>query len=180
MSEEKETTPTWTEADTEALFSALGKYLIIFQWIEGLLDQLLLLAWGRENWAASQKRLAGMTNAAKIEAVEAIVLNSSDFARVHTRPDWVAHFKTVIETLHTERKQRNTMVHSQILFEFAEKGLGPPLMSKRTKQDGADTSFDQHWLSRRFQQTMLGRIGALAVDMNFIYVQLLHDYRAQQ
>jgi hypothetical protein len=170
--------PKWTDEDTETLFTTLGKYWIIFQWIESLLDKLMLLAWGNENWTASQKKLAGMSNVQKIECVESLVLTTSDFARVHTRPEWVSHFKSVIESLHTERKRRNSIIHSQILFEFADKGLGPPLLSIRTKSDTEADRFERHWLSKEYQDKMLADLGELAMQMNFVYVQLLHDFQA--
>jgi hypothetical protein len=178
MSEAKDATPKWIDDDAEALFATLGKYWIIFQWIEGKLDMLMLLAWGHENWNASQTKLARMTNAQKIDSVASIVLTTPGFARVHTRPDWVSHFKSVIAALHTERKRRNSMTHSQILFEFADKGLGPPLMSTRMKASGGDEPFERHWLSKDFQQKMLAEIGELAMQVNFFYVQLIHDYQA--
>jgi hypothetical protein len=168
----------WTDEDTEAVFTTLGKYWIIFQWIESLLDKLMLLAWGNENWTASQKKLAGMSNVQKIECVESMVLKTPDFARVHTRPEWVAHFKLVIEALHTERKRRNSIIHSQILFEFADKGLGPPLLSMRTKSGTGDERFERYWLSKEYQSKMLADLGELAMQMNFVYIQLVHDFQA--
>jgi len=39
----------WPDADTEALFATIGRYLLTFQWIEGKLDQILLLGWGEDN-----------------------------------------------------------------------------------------------------------------------------------
>jgi hypothetical protein len=66
MSTAENATSGWTDADTESLFSVLGRYWISFQWVEGLLDQSLLLAWGHNNWAESQKKLAKMSNAQKI------------------------------------------------------------------------------------------------------------------
>ena len=170
-----ETPPRWTDADTDALFSTLGKYWVIFQSIEAQLDKLILLAWGSENWSKSQAKLRKMSNQEKIKCVESLVLKSSDFARVHTRPDWLAHFKSVAATLHQERESRNALTHSQILFEFADKGLGPPLLSVRVK---GDDMFERHWLSKEFQHTILVRISKLYYEMNFIYVQLLHDFQA--
>ena len=140
----------WTDEDTEALFAVLGKYWVIFQWIEAQLDKLLLLAWGHDNWAAGQGRLARMSNAQKVERVKSIVLTAPDFARVHSRPEWVSHFTSVMDALHSERKRRNSLIHSQILFELADKGLGPPLLSARTKN--ADQAFDQQWLSKEFSR----------------------------
>jgi len=84
----------------------------------------------------------------------------------------------IIEALHTERKRRNSIIHSQILFEFADKGLGPPLLSMRTKSGTDDERFERYWLSKEYQGKMLADLGELAMQMNFVYVQLIHDFQA--
>jgi hypothetical protein len=78
MVEANDPPSSWTEADTDALFTTLGKYWIIFQWTEGQLDQILQLGWGHENWDASHEKLVDMKNYAKIEAVSEMVLTSPD------------------------------------------------------------------------------------------------------
>jgi hypothetical protein len=166
----------WTEADTERLFTSIGKYVIIFQWMEGVLDQILLLAWGHENWDSSQSKLAKMTNEKKVDTVKKVVLASSDFARVHTRPEWCRHFESVMARLHKERLRRNRLVHSQYLLEFADAGLAP-LSSHRTRLEG-EPVFAREELTKEFQTTLLGEVAQLALDLNFIRVQLVHDYRA--
>jgi hypothetical protein len=87
MADQKTLRPKWTEADSDELFAAIGRYFIIFQSIEGKLDLILLLGWGHENWAASHDKLARMRNVDKVNAVHDMVLQSPDFARVHTRPE---------------------------------------------------------------------------------------------
>ena len=91
MTETGDLDAVWTETDTEGLFTSIGKYVIIFQWIEGVLDEILLLAWGHEK----QSKLAKMTNEAKVDTVKRLVFASSDFARVHTRPEWCSHLAVV-------------------------------------------------------------------------------------
>jgi hypothetical protein len=85
--------PSWTDADTEGMFAAIGRYLIIFQWVEGKLDQILLLGWGYENSILNQVKLAKMKNFDKVNTVKELVLNSPNFARVHTRPNWCTNFE---------------------------------------------------------------------------------------
>ena len=85
-----------------------------------------------------------MSNDMKVQTLASVVLKSSDFKRVHTRPEFVARFQAAIDRLQAERKFRNLLVHSQILFEFAEKGLGPPLLSARVR-DRPEAKFDQTW-----------------------------------
>ena len=137
----------WTDDDYEKLFANLGRYLIIFQWVEGKLDQILLLGWGHENWTRSHRKLSKMTNDAKILGVEKMVLTSQDFVRVHARPEWVAHFKDVVVALQRERNRRNEIIHSQILFEFADAGFGVPIMSTRKRQADKNIDFQRLELS---------------------------------
>jgi hypothetical protein len=85
MSEAKDA--HWSDNEIEALFTTLGKYWVIYQWIEGQLDKLMLLAWGHENWTASQTKFGGMTNKQKIDSLESIVLTMPDSARAYARPD---------------------------------------------------------------------------------------------
>lgn len=176
MAEADTPEPGWTDADTEALFATVGKYVIFFQWIEGVLDQILLLAWDHDNWEASQAKLAKMANEQKVDAVRETVLSSADFARVHTRPEWCAHFVSVIERLHTERRRRNAIVHSQYLLEFADAGLAP-LRSNRRRAEG-QAVFDRQELTRATQDELLREVVQLAMALNFVHVQLVHDYRA--
>jgi hypothetical protein len=67
-------------------------------------------------------------------------------------------------------------VHAQYLSEFAEAGLAP-LRSKRRKLAG-ETDFDQQELTREIQTELLRNVVQFAMDVNFIRVQLVHDYRA--
>ncbi|TIT66269.1 MAG: hypothetical protein E5W90_12985 [Mesorhizobium sp.] len=168
----------WTDNDTEAMFATIGKYLVVFQWMEGILDQILLLGWGWENWGASQVKIAGMTNEKKIKAVRKLVMSAREFARVHTRPDWLEHFQSVLKRFDEERQQRNTLVHSQYLFEAVDAGI-PPLISKRTKSEGKAT-FDQRHFSKEFQTHLFENVGKLSMDLNFVLVQLRHDYAAHE
>lgn len=168
--------PAWTDADTEAMFATIGRYVIFFQWMEGKLDQILLLGWGYENWTTSQAKLAKMTNSEKVSAVRALVLNSPDFSRVHTRPDWCANFELLIQRLDDERARRNSLVHSQYLFEFVDIGLAS-LKSHRQKVDGKAT-LDQQHLTKPAQEKLLNDLIRLAMDVNFAHVQLIHDYKA--
>ncbi|MBS0234830.1 MAG: hypothetical protein JSR99_15245 [Proteobacteria bacterium] len=165
----------WTDDDTEALFATVGKYLIFFQWIEGKIDQILLMAWGHQNWSQSQARLARMKNHEKINAVDELVQNSNVFARARTRPDWISSFRLLIEHLHAERDRRNSLIHSQYLFEFAEAGF-PPVASHRRKVNGT-AEFRQQDLTPAAQKDLLANLAQLAMDVNFAHVQLIADYR---
>jgi hypothetical protein len=69
----------WSGGDTEAMFATVGRYVMIFQWVESIVDLILLLGWGHENWKESQAKLARLTNFEKLEAAENLVLSSPDF-----------------------------------------------------------------------------------------------------
>lgn len=170
--------PIWTDGDTDALFSTLGQYWVIFQWIESRIDLVLLLGWVDENRNTNQRKLAKLTNSQKLAKVRSTVLRSPLFARVHTRPEWVAYFKATLAELEAEGRRRNSIIHSQILFEFAEKGVGPPLLSSRIIDRGSDALFEQIWLTKDYQQQLLDELRALATKISFIYTQLIHDYQA--
>lgn len=168
--------PVLTEADTEAMFATIGRYLIIFQRVEGVLDQILLLGWGQENWETGQAKLAKMKNYEKVKAVDELVLDSIDFSRVHTRPQWCSNFRLLIARLHAERERRNSLVHSQYLFEFADFGLSP-VRSSRRKVDGG-VQFDREYLTKGIQEKLLCNLALLAIDIGSTHTQLIHDYQA--
>jgi hypothetical protein len=67
-------------------------------------------------------------------------------------------------------------VHSQYLFEFADAGLAP-LRSHREKVNGSST-FDQQPFTKAAQEKLLRDLATLATDVNFTYIQLIHDYKA--
>lgn len=167
----------WIEDDTDVLFAAIGKYLIIFQWIESLLDKLIILSRGTENFENTQRFLAGLTNKRKIDVVSLAVLTSPDFWRVHTRPEWVLRFKSVVDLLHKERSVRNSIMHSQILFDFADRGMGPPLMSTGLKVTKSTGQVEPIWLSKEYQNELISSISNLALEMSFVYNQLVHDFQ---
>lgn len=176
MSDGAEDAACWSETDTEALFANLGRYLFAFQWIEGMLDEILLMAWGFDNWRRSQCKLAQMTTEKKIKSVVKAVLESPHFRRVHARPEWCTRFKKVMERLNIERECRNGIMHSQFLFEFCEIG-GAPVRSRRLKGELAG-EFEQQALTTEVQSELIKRILALGMDLGFIEVQLRHDYQS--
>ena len=53
----------------------------------------------------------------------------------------------------------------------------PPLRSIRTK-GSTDKPFDQEYITKAVQDQLLHRIGELAFQVNFLHVQLVHDYKA--
>jgi hypothetical protein len=97
-------------------------------------------------------------------------------AFIRVRNKWCEQFKQTTQRLHDERQRRNALTHSQYLFDFVEIGY-PPLRSFRTKQPG-DQLFSQEYLSKDVQIEFLSRLVELAVEVNFLHIQLVHDYKA--
>jgi hypothetical protein len=72
--------------------------------------------------------------------------------------------------------RRNTLIHSQYLFQFTEIGL-PPIMSHRQRLDG-EPKFIRQILDKDAQQKLLNDLAKLVIDINFTLVQFIHDYEA--
>lgn len=163
-----------TDQEADRLYRFLGQYIIIFQWIESQLDQILLLAHGHENWEKTQTMLASKRNVDKFHAVEAVVMMPRPFGRRAGRPGWTEAFTTLLERLRQEGRRRNGIVHSQYLFEFVEAGM-PPLRSNRSKKDGA-TEFDREALDSARTEAILREIAMLAFEVSQARMQLVHWY----
>lgn len=69
-------------AEAELFYSFVGKYVISFQWLEGQIDQMFLLARGHDAWHETHRWLAGMRNTDKVTAFRELVLADEPFARV--------------------------------------------------------------------------------------------------
>jgi len=160
----------------DELFAMIGRYVITFQWLEGKIDQCLLLLWGYDNWSHNQARLAAMSNQQKVDALLEAFHTAPSNARGRTRPDWVAAFETLIERLHDTRRQRNALLHSQYLFDF--QALGQPVLRSHRRRQAGDVYFDQEGLSKEAQDKMLQHLADLCVEVNFAQTQLIHDQGA--
>lgn len=163
-----------TDNEIDALFLTIGKYIVFFQWIEGVVDQCLLLLWGYENWSESQNRLAGMLNYDKVEALLQECKTNPANLRGQNRLDWCHQFEALIERLHEERRQRNSLLHSQHIFDVLEIGQ-PILQSDRRRRNGVG-AFARQDLSRATQEALLGRVAHLAIDLRIAHVQLISDF----
>lgn len=157
----------------EALFAMVGRYLVFFQWLEGKIDQCLLLVWGLSNWSESQKRLVGMANHDKVNALLKAFRESDRNARGRARGGWSRRFENLIERLHEERRCRNSLVHAQFLFDLLP--LGEAVVLSHRRMHGGAARFDQLALSSAEQRAWLERLAGLAMDLNIAHTQLIHD-----
>ena len=67
------TTSRWEDnpaaiAEAERFYSFVGQYVISFQWLEGQIDQMFLLARGHDEWNETHHWLAGLRNVDKVNA----------------------------------------------------------------------------------------------------------------
>jgi hypothetical protein len=152
------------EAEDERFFATIGKYVIFFQEVEGKVDQILLLAWGLENWTANQAKLARLSNKEKIDAVQDVVLTSPIYARARERPEWLAFFTTVVQCLQAARELRNSMLHSYYEFKFTE--IGSPVLR-------LDRRGNAQYMSTDVQHSILADLAQLAVDLARVHIQLI-------
>lgn len=164
-----ETNHDWAR-DSDPLFTFLGLYLSTFQWIEGELDQIILLAAGFEIWDNTQDRLARMDNHTKVKAAMAAAIDTEAFSLVGGIAGWKERVETAAERLHDERRRRNRIMHSQFLMEGLEHGL-PAIRSVRTRGE-PERPFDQEELSRPRMDAILGEVAELAIATGMITVQL--------
>jgi len=160
----------------DELFATIGRYVIVFQWLEGKVDQCLQLLWGYDNWRESQARLAAMSNQQKVDALLEAFRTAPSNARGRTRPDWVAAIETLIERLHEMRRRRNGLFHAQYLFDFQP--LGQPVLRSHRRRKAGEVYFDQEGLSKDAQDKLLQHLAHLCMDMNLAHTQLIHDQGA--
>ncbi|WP_338424861.1 hypothetical protein [Sphingopyxis kveilinensis] len=160
----------------DRLFITIGKYFIAFQFIEGLIDQALLMLWGHENWTGSQKRLAAMSNFHKVEALSQEMLKNERLVRAQSRPEWDDLAASTRDRLHRERSTRNRIAHSQYLFD-ALKFDGPVVQSARVKE-GSEVRFETDIMTEESQNALVENILDLAKSVSALRTQLVHDFSA--
>jgi len=166
---------TTSDVEAEMFYRFVGQYVILFQWLEGQLDQTILLARGPENWANTQQRLTGLRNIDKINMFSGLVKADDHFGTV-TIDSWYEHFDHLIAGLHAERKRRNDILHSQFIFDFLAIGHSPIRSNRR--RHGNDVNFTRESLSRERCDDIIIEIGELAADLNLICSQLRQVFKA--
>jgi hypothetical protein len=161
--------------ETEQFFAFLGEYVVIFQWIESQLDQIILTAGGNQNWEKTQYRIAKMTNEEKTDEAAAILLAPEVLSHMQLLPGWEDKVREIVAELGEERRRRNKFVHSQYLFEFMELGM-PPLRSHRSRTAG-EIHFDREYLGAGEVDAILGKMASLAFKISQAKIQLIHSLK---
>jgi hypothetical protein len=157
--------------NADPLFTFLGLYLATFQWIEGQLDGIVLLAEPFGQRHETQHRLADLDNRAKVDLMAELAVDLERFPLVGRIDDWVPRVRAVVERLHGERRRRNRIMHSQYLLDGLEYGL-PAIGSIRRRWGREEGLFDQEELSRPRLDAILKEIAELGFSVGMIAAQL--------
>ena len=160
---------SWTDNETEKFFSFIGKHVIYCQFIEDQLDQIILLAYGHENWEKTQNKISRMDFKKKEDEVRSVVLEKDLFGQLQSHVQWCKQFQDLMDEVAFERQRRNSIVHSQFLFHFIESGM-PPLRSNLRKQE-------TEWFDLSKADEILKGIGELIFKISQARVQLIHVYK---
>lgn len=159
--------------EAERFFMFVGLYVISFQWLEGKIDEIFLLARGHENYQQTHTWLAQQTNEKKVDALRCLIFAGEPFAPVMI-DGWESHVDTVISRLHAERRRRNGILHAQFLFDFLT--IGAPVLRTHVRKIGGSAVFDSEDLSASRCDQIISELGQLSFDLNRIHIQLVHAY----
>lgn len=159
--------------EVERFYKFVGEYVILFQWLEGRIDEIFLLARGHERRPDTFSWLARQTNEKKVDAFFELIIAGSPFRAVHVE-GWEERLRSVIDRLHTERRRRNGILHAQFLFDFLP--IGAPVLRTHVRREGGNPVFDHEDLSPERCDQIIEEMAQLAFDLNMVCVQLHHAY----
>lgn len=159
------------ETVIERLLATIGRYVLGFQALENIIEQSLSQLWGQDNHRENYDRLGRMTNQQKVEAWLREFRENPLNARGRSRPQWVAHFEELIARLQAERQRRNSILHSQYLYDFVK--IGHPVLQVDRRGENTD------WPDER-QEELLDQLARLLLDAGRARIQILHDIVAVQ
>jgi len=155
--------------EAERFYNFVGTYVISFQWLEGQIDEMLILARGYANRRNTIAWLAKKRNEQKVDAFYEIITANKSLCLVQGS-DWRDRFKSIRDRLHNERRRRNGILHSQFLFDFL--AIGEPVMRTHVTQRAGNLAFDREDLSPKRCEDILRELAQLAFDLSMIYAKL--------
>jgi len=158
--------------DAGPIYTFLGIYVAAFQAMEGMLDQILILAGGWQARSATLDRLARLSNAEKIEATISAAQRCPRFQRAQELPEWNSRIKLLNESLAAERLRRNSILHAKYMLRGVEIGLDA-IRTHWRRREGA-MQVDQEVLSRTRMDEILGEMATLSFELSQVHLQLLH------
>lgn len=155
----------------EQLYSFIGKYVISFQWLEGILDQVYFLSHNLRDKADIDAELATLSFAHKSVAVKELILTSVAFADGRNIEEWPPRIQEFFRRLDNERERRNAIMHSQYLFDYLAIGQ-PPMRARR--QRGNQERYIYEDMSIDNIERILQEIAELCCEANLIHAQCIH------
>jgi hypothetical protein len=170
MSEEDEQID-WAK-DADQFFTFLGIYVALFQSLEGILDQILLLEAGISKREETLRRIAELTNHDKVDAIPIAAVNLERFPRIEQIEGWPDRVTTLVERLHNERRRRNGLLHSQYWLKGLEPGLSAMRADMRKREGALDFNYED--MDRKCMNEILEKLAALSFDVGQIHIQLVH------
>lgn len=161
-------------AEAERFFAFIGRYVIAFQWLEGKVDEIFLLAGGQQARSETLLWLSKQPNNAKIEAFYSLISDEGSFGVVKIA-GWSELIDAVVTQLHEERRRRNGLLHSQYVFDFL--AIGAPVLRTDAHRFDGDFQIDHEELSAERCDLILDEVALLSYDLGHICSQLHHVYR---
>lgn len=153
----------------------VGQYVLMFQAIEALVDDCLLLLWeAPQDWAESQRRLGRLTNFEKVEAFDVAIRTSPHIGRFRARDDWDSGFERLVRELHAARTGRNGILHGHYLYDFLEAGMPIVRADRKVRADGG--GFVD--VTAAWSLAKLKRLVKLGAAVGRTKIQLVSDFGA--
>ena len=161
-------------AEAERIYRFVGEYVVSIQWFEAKMEEMILLARGKEAWDEIWAWLAKATFSDKIDAFHELADDRSLFDTGDIK-GWSERLRLAVESIHGERKRRNGLLHSKFLFDFL--AIGYPVMRTNVRRRDGGLSFEREDLSSERRDEIMHEMAALAMELNMLCVQLLHVRR---
>lgn len=163
--------------EAERIYKFIGQYVVFFQWLDGRIDEIFLMARGHESRPETLSWLAKQTNDNKVKEFSKLIISGAPFSPVYV-DGWGERLQSVVERLQNERRRRNGIMHAQFLFEFLP--INVPVLRSHLQREGDIPVFDQEHLSPERCGQIIEELSQLAFDLNMICVQLRHSYRGAE
>lgn len=164
----------WTEDsdainEAEEVYAFIGMYVISFQWFEDKMDQIFILAKGAKNAKETRDWLVRRTFSDKIKAFQKFA-KDDDFFYPAPQDGWYDEFDIIMRDIDAERDRRNSLLHSNFIFDFL--AIGQPVISNIIKKESGSAKIHNVELSAKYRDCILKELASLAYRFSMVCVQL--------
>lgn len=168
-----------SESDVEAgrIYRFIGEYVVIFQWLEAKVEEVILLGRGHQHWKDTASWLAKNTNAQKVDCFIELVTAPEPF-QPQAIEGFQSRLKVLGDRLHGERHRRNSVLHSKFLFDFL--AIGQPVLRTNARRKDGQIVYENEDLSTDTCDQIMTDIAKLAFELNMVCVQLVHLYQGSE